>query len=198
MITLNEEGLKKVYTNATKEDLNIFIPILNEKMVLAKYDISNIERVSCFIAQLGVESGEFRYVEEISSGRQYEGRLDLGNTQTGYGEKFKGHGLIQITGRSNHQACSKDLFGDEKVLLENPRKLCEPEWAVESALWYWSKRNLNSLADRDSSWRTIWKGYERNKFQMITIKINGGLTHYEERLSYYKKAKVCLLGGTNS
>ncbi len=54
-----------------------------------------------FFAQIGHESKELIYSEEIASGRAYEGRFDLGNTQPGDGVRFKGRGLIQITGRAN-------------------------------------------------------------------------------------------------
>jgi len=97
----------------------------------------------------------------------------------GDGQKFKGHGLIQITGHDNHLACSLALFGDDR-LLQNPRLLCEPQWAAMSAGWFWDSRGLNAQADK-------------NDLEGCTRRINGGLNGYAERLSYYEDAKFALM-----
>ena len=95
-----------------------------------------------FIAQIGHESGQLKYSEEIASGKAYEGRKDLGNTQQGDGVKFKGRGLIQITGRFNYIQLSKDLGED---FIKNPELLSTPKYAVQSACWFWNKNKLNDL-----------------------------------------------------
>ena len=59
----------------------------------------------------------------------YEGREDLGNTEDGDGERFKGRGLIQITGRSNYQA-AQDALGVDYV--EDPTLMQSPAEASRS------------------------------------------------------------------
>jgi putative chitinase len=152
-----------------------YAPILAELM--SKYEIDTPLRRNHFLAQLPHESGGFRYVREIASGSAYEGRRDLGNTVPGDGVKFKGRGLIQITGRANYTACSQALFGDNR-LLDTPELLEEPYYAVESACWFWKKSNLNALADRDD-------------IVAVTRRINGGINGLEDRRRYYNKLSLC-------
>ena len=82
-----------------------FVAPLNAAMY--EFHINSPLRQAAFIAQIAHESGELRYVKEIASGAAYEGRKDLGNTQPGDGMRYKGRGLIQITGRNNYAECGK-------------------------------------------------------------------------------------------
>ena len=95
-----------------------FCEPLNNAM--EKYSINTLLREAAFLAQVGHESGRLFYVKEIASGKAYEGRKDLGNTKVGDGVKFKGRGLIQITGRTNYKQCGTDLKLD---LLTHPELL---------------------------------------------------------------------------
>lgn len=122
-----------------------------------------------FLAQIGHESGELRYVRELASGSNYEGRKDLGNTQPGDGVRYKGRGLIQITGRRNYALCG---LGLDLPLLENPELLEVPENAAMSAGWFWHNNNLNALADL-------------NLFDKITRRINGGNNGEADRKRIY-------------
>ena len=134
-------------------------------------------RQSAFLAQIGHESGSLVYVREIggpSYFAKYNGRKDLGNTQPGDGARFCGRGLIQVTGRSNYAKCSQALFGDDR-LLKTPDLLEQPEWSAKSAVWFWSTRNLNELADAD-------------RFTDLTKKINGGTNGIEDRKARYRLA----------
>lgn len=67
-------------------------------------------------------------MEEIASGAAYEGRLDLGNTQPGDGQRFKGRGYVQITGRSNYTKWSQRLGID---LINNPGLASDPAIAAK-------------------------------------------------------------------
>ena len=149
---------------------------------MAEFGIDTQRRISAFLAQVAHESGELRYTVEIASGAAYDtGRLAarLGNTPEadGDGQKYKGRGLIQITGRHNYRQASLALFNDTTTLLEHPELLEEPVLAARSAAWFWWSNGLNTVADCP------------NSFQVITRRINGGLNGYPERLAYFDRAE---------
>lgn len=169
MITL--EQLKKIIPNAGPR-AGVFLGPLNDAMTEAGIDTP--AREAAFLAQIAHESGSLRYVREIADGKAYEGRTDLGNTQPGDGPRFKGRGLIQITGRANYRSCSLALFGDER-LLDHPEQLEDVTPACRSAAWFWKSRGLNALADTGA-------------FKSITKAINGGLNGYDDRLAYFQRA----------
>ena len=166
--------LLAIMPNAKKR-YDKFLPYINR--YADKFEINTLMRMAHFLAQIAQESGELRYTQEIASGRAYEGRKDLGNTHKGDGVRFKGRGLMQITGRMNYRACGKYCGFD---LENNPQMLEQPLWAVESAMWFFSVyKNLNSLADADD-------------IENITKKINGGLNGFDERKLYLRRAKKAL------
>lgn len=166
----NLAQLRKIYREAPLNRLALYHPLLEK--TFEEFEINTPQRCWMFLAQIGHESGQLRYVEELASGRAYEGREDLGNVVSGDGVRYKGRGLIQITGRHNYAACGAGL---SLPLLEKPELLLEPENACRSAGWYWNSRNLNSLADM---------GF----FKTITRRINGGLNGYADRLKLYQRA----------
>jgi predicted chitinase len=89
------------------------------------------------LAQVGHESANFTRLKEIASGKEYEGRTDLGNTQPGDGPKYKGRGYIQITGRINYRSIGKKLGVD---LENNPELLERPDLAAKASFIYWRTR----------------------------------------------------------
>lgn len=122
----------------------------------AFYDISTTKRQAAFLAQIGHESGSLRWTEELwgptPAQMGYEGRADLGNTIPGDGPRFKGRGLIQITGRANHARVRDRLranfpLADVPDFEGDPHRLAEPLWAALSAADYWDEHGLNVLAD---------------------------------------------------
>lgn len=142
-----------------------------------EFGIDSPQRWAHYLAQIAHESMELRYSEEIASGKAYEGRKDLGNVIKGDGVRFKGRGLIQLTGRTNYTTY-KDFCGFDVV--KHPELLCKPVGAVRSSMWFWHKKGLNELADRD-------------EFMLITKKINGGTNGIEDRRKYLGRAKKVLL-----
>ena len=181
MITLTQ--LQQILPNA-RAQAGVFIVALNAAML--HRHITGPKRMAAFIAQVGHESGELRYVRELG-GEHYLSKYDtgalaarLGNTPDadGDGQKYRGRGLIQITGRRNYLACSRALFGDER-LLHFPELLEQPQWAAESAAWFWHSNGLNELADQD-------------QFTTITRRINGGLNGLEHRQQLWEKARAVL------
>jgi putative chitinase len=171
----------------TKEKLQVVMPralpekidLLYEPLVkgMNKYEITTAMRAAHFIAQVGHETASFLYMEEIASGSAYEGRTDLGNTQPGDGRRFKGRGLIQLTGRTNYAAYSKDSGVD---YVANPTAVSsDPFVCVDVACWYWNKRKINQLADKDD-------------VKAVTKAINGGFNGLDDRIDYLKRAKAVL------
>ena len=174
---ITERQLLQILPNAGRQ-AGVFVPVLNTAM--GKYGIVTKLRIAAFIAQVGHESGQLRYVREIwgptAQQAGYEGRADLGNTGKGDGSKYRGRGLIQITGRANYAACREALGLD---LIDKPELLELPQYAAMSAAWFWSTKGLNTLADQ-------------GEFVKITRRINGGINGIEDRLALYRVAQEVL------
>jgi len=174
---ITAQQLLQILPNAGKR-AGVFAPVLNTAM--QRYQIVGGKRVAAFIAQIGHESGQLVYVREIwgptPAQAKYEGRADLGNTVPGDGFKYRGRGLIQITGRANYAACGEALGLD---LINHPELLEQPQYACLSAAWFWATKGLNTLADAD-------------KFETITRRINGGLNGQTDRLKLWGKATAVL------
>ena len=147
---------------------------------MEEFGIDTPQRRASFLAQVAHESGQLRFTRELwgptPAQRAYEGRVDLGNTFPGDGFRYRGRGLIQITGRSNYRQCGTMIGFD---LLNNPELIEGPTLASRSAAWFWQKHGLNELADKDDQ-------------VAICKRVNGGTNGLKERLAFYEEAKkVC-------
>ena len=144
-MAITQQQLLQILPNA-RPVAGVFVSVLNAAM--SRYGIVGRLRVAAFIAQVGHESGQLRYVREIwgptAQQAGYEGRADLGNTVKGDGSKYRGRGLIQVTGRANYAACGEALGLD---LIARPELLELAQHATMSAAWFWAQRGLNTLAD---------------------------------------------------
>ena len=187
-MSLTEKQLQLIMPNARRQ-AGVFVSALNTAM--AYRQINTPKRQAAFLAQLGHESGQLQYVRELG-GDQYLSKYDtgnlaakLGNTPApdGDGQRYRGRGLIQVTGHDNYLRCSLALFGDER-LLRTPELLELPQWAAESAAWFWSVHGLNVLADQ-------------NEFNAITRRINGGLNGLQDRLELWERARAVLCVSAN-
>ena len=167
---ITSQQLSKIYTSAPLARVEVFLGPLN--LAMEEAEINTPQRTRMFLAQIGHESGQLRYTEELASGAAYEGRIDLGNSQVGDGPRYKGRGLIQLTGKNNYALAGLALDLD---LLEHPELLKEPLPACRSAGWFWKQNNLNSLCDL-------------NLFEKLTRRINGGLNGYADRYKLYQLA----------
>lgn len=144
---------------------------------LEAYEINNINRIANFLGQTCHESAGFRTTEEFATGEAYEGRADLGNDQPGDGVRFKGRGLIQLTGRANYARMSKVLGID---LVGDPKHAADPVLSLKIACEFWKQKNLNPLADT-------------NALSSITRRINGGLTGLDARAEFTNSARVAVM-----
>jgi putative chitinase len=116
---------------------------------------------------------------EMIANRVYGGRMGNGVETTGDGWKYRGRGLIQITGKDNYTRCSRTLYGDDS-LLENPDLLLDVDGAIRSACWYWNSRNINVDADNGD-------------VLTMTKKINGGTIGLDDRQRRYDRCMATLL-----
>lgn len=174
------------------------------------YGITTPARMAAFLAQIGHESGGFarttenlnysahgllstwpsRFTEESAAlmARQpqriaehvYGGRMGNAPEGSGDGWKYRGRGLLQVTGKANYEAV-RDLLARHCCpdLLVLPDTLAEPKWAALSAAAFWVDHDLNELADRGD-------------FRGMTRRINGGLNGLEDRQARYERARKAL------
>ncbi|MEA3233932.1 glycoside hydrolase family 19 protein [Pseudomonas mosselii] len=168
---ITEQQLLQILPNA-RPVAGIFVPALNRAM--ARWKIDSPVRQAAFLAQVGHESGQLRrLVENLNysaealvrtwpsrftaqaagayarqpekiANRVYGGRMGNGQEMSGDGWRYRGRGLIQLTGRDNYRSAGQALG---LPLLENPELLELPEHAAQSAAWWWATHGLNELAD---------------------------------------------------
>lgn len=171
------------------------------QFVCDKYEINTPERVAGFLAQIGHESGGFRFTSEDLhyraealtrvwpsrfppgvaesyamqpekiANRAYADRMGNGDEASGDGWKYRGRGLIQLTGKDNYAAFSLDA---DNEALSDPDSVAEPELAALSAGWFWSKNGLNALADAKD-------------IVGMTRRINGGTNGLDDRQMRYAR-----------
>jgi putative chitinase len=166
-----------------------------------RFDISTPERQAAFIGQCAHESGNFKTLQENLNysakglnatwpsrfaseadaqpfhrnpekiaNKVYGGRM--GNTEDGDGWKYRGRGLIQLTGKDNYRLASDALGVD---FVANPDLVLTKENAALTAAWYWNKRGLNKEADAKD-------------FTGMTKKINGGTIGLADRVAHINTA----------
>ena len=176
--------------------------------VLEKYAITTSLRVAHFLAQTAHESAGFTHFEENLNyseaglentfpkefrtvraadyarnpekiaNRVYANRMGNGDEASGDGWKFRGRGLIQLTGHENYEAFSKHSGKDA---IQDPDLLSTVEGAAESAAWYWLERDINKPADED-------------EVVTVTKLINGGTLGLDERKQLLEIAKRVVQG----
>jgi putative chitinase len=171
---LTSLDLLEIAPSAPVNQVEKLTPALNQTMV--EFEIDTPLRQAHFLAQIIHECDRFNALEEYASGEDYEWREDLGNVYPGDGMRFKGRGLIQITGRTNYKRCGQALNLD---LLRHPTRLSDPDLASRSAGWYWADHKLNQPADRDD-------------VEAVTVKINGGFNGLDDRIQLLSAAKRVL------
>ena len=129
---------------------------------------------------------------ELLANRVYGGRRDLGNGNpaSGDGWRYRGGGLIQLTGRANYTEAGA---ATDLPLAEHPELIRTPgQAAADTAGWFWLSKGCNELADvcvdlasaQDAPWRAL------------TRAINGGHVGLEDRFTYWQRAQTALMETT--
>ncbi|TAN62984.1 MAG: glycoside hydrolase family 19 protein [Magnetospirillum sp.] len=203
---LTADILRAALPAARPTDIARFATPLAE--ACAEWNIDTPLRLAAFLAQIAHESGQLRTVienlnysaeallrvfprhfdaagaaayarqPERIAARVYANRMGNGDEASGDGWRYRGRGLIQITGHDNYAACGTAL-GLGLDLIAQPELLEQPAAAARSAAWFWHRHDLNRLADaRD--------------IETITRRINGGLTGLDDRRACYARACAAL------
>jgi putative chitinase len=184
--------------------------VFNDNM--PAYNINTPQRVAAFISQCAHESCDFTKLHENLNykatslittwpkhfnasiadsyahnpekiaNRAYANRDGNGDEASGDGWKYRGRGPIQVTGKANYTLCSQAIYQDNR-LVDNPDMVeTDLDTAFDSAAWFWSSHDLNTLADTGD-------------ILGITKKINGGTLGIDDRTSRYNTALSIITGG---
>lgn len=127
-----------------------------------------------------VARGYHRQPERIAN-RAYASRNGNGDEASGDGWRFRGRGLIQLTGRANYLAYAVAVA--EPSVAAEPDQVARPRHAAHSAGWFWQSHGLNPLADAG----------DEASFNQISFRINGGWNGKEDRLQNWAEARAVLL-----
>ena len=139
--------------------------------------ISYPDATCMLLANIMHETGGMRWMSELSDGWAYEGRSDLGNTQSGDGPRFKGAGVLQLTGRYNYSRLHQAL-GDARI-MEGCEYVSKTYPFMSARTWI-EENHLLEIAQTQG-------------FDSVCRRINGGWNGYEDRLHYYQICKEVLL-----
>lgn len=204
-VKVNKKQLEAILVG--NKEIDAWLPLLTK--VLPKYDINTKERIAGFLSQCAHESSHFtRLVENLNYseklllqvfpkyfkngaeqlyGRKpeaianvvYANRMGNGNTASGDGWRYRGRGLIQLTGKNNYVMFAKAIG---KTLADTVEYVQTKEGALESACWFWKTRGLNAAADKKD-------------VELMTKLINGGRNGIESRKQYFTHAMQVLNNG---
>lgn len=171
--------MKTLHNLFPQADFKIVQLVQKGRELFEKYEVNTDRRFRMFLAQMAHESGEFRYFkergyynksfEDMYGYKTHSGKI-LGNTLPGDGEKYKGRGIIQLTGKYNYTFYGMKVGVD---LVNHPDRAAEPKVALEVALCYFQNRGCNKAADKQDVTK-------------VTRLINGGKNGLKDRQRLYK------------
>lgn len=178
--------------------LSLELDVING--LLARYKVDTSLRLAAFFAQVAHESGDFthkvenlnysadglkrvfgKYFKDIDpqeyarnpqkiANLVYANRMGNGDESSGDGYKYRGRGFIQLTGKNNYTEFALHI---QKLLDPTIEFLETDTGALQSALFFWDKHSLNTLADKKD-------------FLTLTKRVNGGINGLEDRERRYK------------
>ncbi len=200
------ETLKEIMPQATDENIEKYLNALNDEMgkfeintpLRAAHFIAQLahesasfkyvsENLNYSAKALRAVFGKYFPTDELAdeyarqpekiANKVYANRMSNGDEASGDGWKYRGRGLIQLTGKDNYSKLSEALGID---LVAYPDQLAtSANLAVGAAGWFWDMRNLNTYADQDD-------------IKAITKRINGGYNGLEDREKYFDRAREVL------
>lgn len=179
----------------------------NEKLITQAAIDSGItgEELAQFLAQMAQETGNFQFMKELGNKKNFEqyepvfkkdkknkyildpktkkpknfNRMaaELGNDMPGDGEKYKGRGFIQLTGKYNYRKAGEFIGVD---LVKNPNLVAtNPEINAKATVWYWKTRVRPSVKDYSDT-------------KAATKPINPGLKHLDQRKEKFQLFKTAM------
>ena len=125
-----------------------------------------------YFKRAGVDAKEYHRQPEKIANRIYAGRMDNGDTASGDGWRFRGGGILQLTGRYNYTEFGKSVGMSAEEATDYVRT---PKGAIESACWFWKTNNINKYCDNDD-------------IVKMTKRINGGTIGLADRKKHYAHA----------
>jgi putative chitinase len=199
-MNLTLKQFAQIFPTTDINKLNLYLGPLAR--VLDKYEINTTLRIAAFFSQVGeesvffthtienlnysaagllatfhthfttVEAAVYQHNPQMIANRVYANRLGNGNEASGDGWRYKGRGLIQITGKNNYTAFATDIGMDLSTV---PVYLETPEGATMSAGWFWDKNDLNTFADK-------------HDIVTLTRHVNGGTNGLSQRQEIFNRA----------
>lgn len=150
-----------------------YMPFIESALV--EFKLTEKKTVAAILATAYHETASFKTIVEYGSGATYEGRKDLGNTEVGDGVRFKGRGIIEITGRANYARLSERL-GLGTLLIDSPEDASKPEIASRAMCIFFKDQGV-----------AFEQAAEQGDLEKIRRLVNGGLNGLQEFKTLYEE-----------